>query len=166
MKKILLTLSFFVAIFLHTIDAQTHDFVFTKTAANPNFQYEGQSLIVEGALIAENENHSNDGKNLYFATQREAFNDILITSLTLNKEGEVEQALFTYINKEQSEDLDFGVLTTDDQLDISINYDPFVTETIAHFLPEKVDGKLDGILIAKFKSKKELEDFKLFIRRK
>lgn len=177
MNKILFILSFFATICAQTLYAQNQDellsetemnadaqtFVFTKEPLNPDFKFAGESFLVEGKLIAEN-TYSN-GQVLYFAIQREEFNDILITSVSLNLSGEAEHINMLYITEEQSKDLDFGVLTTDEKLDISINYDPFLTVNIDHDNEDVVESKLNGILVGNFKTKEALEDFKLFLRR-
>lgn len=177
MNKLLLTLSFFAAICTQTLYAQGEDellsetemntdaqiFVFTKEPLNPNFKFSGESVSIEGKLIAEN-TYSN-GQVLYFAIQREEFNDILITSVSLNLSGEVEHINMLHITEEQSKDLDFGVLTTDEKLDISINFDTFLSVDIDHDNEDVVERKINGILIGNFKTKEALEDFKLFLRR-
>jgi len=138
-------------------------FVFTSEPRNSDFGFAGESFFVEGDLVAE---HLYDGgKSLYFAIQRAEQNDILLTSLSLNAAGEAERVMYVFISKEQSTDLEFGVLTTDESLDVSINYDTFLTETIEQDSAKEVEGKINGMLIRNFKTKNDLENFKKFLKR-
>lgn len=144
-------------------ETDLHTFTFTKQPRNPDFRFAGEPFLVEGKLIIENE-HS-IGKSLYFAIQRAEYNDILLTSLSLNTAGEAESVMFVYISQEQSKDLDFGTLTNNEKLDVFMNYDTFLTETIEQGSAKKVEGKINGMLIGNFKTKKDLEDFKKFLKR-
>jgi hypothetical protein len=143
--------------------AQDHTFTFTSQPRNSDFRFASKAFLVEGKLIAENQH--TEGKDLFYAIQRAEYDDILISYVSLNSKGEAVKVLFVYINKEQSQDLEFSVLTDHEKLDVSINYDPFLSETIEQDVADKVQGELNGILISKFKSKKDLENFKKFLKR-
>jgi hypothetical protein len=146
---------------IENIDLQI--FTFTTEPRNSDFSLAGESFFVEGDLIAE---HLYDGgKSRYYAIQRAEQNDILLTYLSLNAAGEALSLTLVYISEEQSKDLDFGGLTTDEMLDININYDPFRCETTSQDSAEKVESNLNGILIRDFKTKKDIEDFKQFLKR-
>lgn len=145
------------------VETDVHTFNFVKEPRNPDFRFAGKPFVVEGKLVAENVYDA--GKSLYYAIQRPKYDDILLTSLSLNKAGEAESVMFLYINKEQSKELEFSTLSTNEILDVTINFNPFLAETIEQGSAEKKENKFDGVLIRKFKTKKELEDFKKFLKR-
>ena len=141
--------------------AQTRTLSFTKSPLNPSFKYAGESFLVEGIIIADKRNAT--GREMYFATKREEYQDVLITWISVNKEAEVLKVLFVYITKEQSKHLVFGTLTDQDSLNISILDDTFLAESIAEDSIGKSEIQLNELSISKFKSKEAVEKFKKFL---
>jgi hypothetical protein len=161
MKKIILSLALLlICVFAN---AQTSVFTFVKEPVNSDFPFAGQSFEVEGELVAEH--NFDSGKSQFYATQRAEHDDILVTSVSFNVDGEAESVTFFYITKEQSEELEFSTLTNDEMLDVTINFNPIRTETISQINAEKKEYEFDGFLMRSFKTKKELEDFKKFLKR-
>jgi hypothetical protein len=145
------------------METDLHTYTFTNQPRNPDFRFAGKPFLVEGSVVAEY--LYDEGKSLYFATKRSEYNDILLTYLSLNTAGEALGVRFVYISEEQSKDLYFGVLTDDESLDISIDFDTFLSETINENVADKVESQISGIFIRQFKTTKELEDFKKFLKR-
>jgi hypothetical protein len=161
MKKLILSLALlFICVFAN---AQTSVFSFVKEPVNSDFPFAGQSFEVEGKLVAEH--NFDSGKSQFYATQRAEHDDILVTSVSLNVDGEAESVTFFYITKEQGKELEFSTLTNDEILDITINFNPLRTETISQTNTEKTEDEFDGFLIRSFKTKKDLENFKKFLKR-
>lgn len=145
------------------METDLHTFTFTTQPRNPDFRFAGKPFLVEGNVIAEY--LYDGGKSLYFATQRSEYNDILLTYLSLNTAGEAIGVCFVYISEEQSKDLYFGVLTDEESLDISIDFDTFLSENIEENVADKVESQISGILVRQFKTQNELENFKKFLKR-
>ena len=143
--------------------SDVNTFKFVKEPTNPAFPFAGKEFEVQGKLVAQDA--LSGVKTLHYAIQRPEYDDILITSLSLNEANEVQSIVFFHINKEQSNELKFSTVSTDEMLDVVINFNPFLSETIDQSSNEKKENKFDGFLIRKFKTKKDLEDFKKFLKR-